>query len=177
MGGSGKECVSLPAPPARGDRHLLPILQDLRHDLAGGGVAQNRTQRHGHDDVRTPAPTLVRPHPVLAALGYPLVAVGVVEKGREVGIAANDDAAAAAPVAAVRAAHRSSPLATERGATRSPGSTFYSDYCAVNEQLRPRRLDRVLRLWSRIPKQGAVRFAASSLGAFPSPSGTLEARL
>src|SRR6266481_1415697 len=142
MGGSGKECVSLPAPPARGDRHLLPILQDLRHDLAGGGIAQNRTQRHWHDDVRTPAPTLVRPHPVLAALGYPLVAIGVVEKGREVGIAANDDAAAAAPVAAVRAAHRGAPLSSERRAPRASGTTFDSDYCAIDEQLRPRRMDR-----------------------------------
>src|SRR5437773_4667297 len=124
MGGGGEEGVALPTTTARGDHRLLTVLEDLCHDLTGVEVAQNRPRRHGHDDVGAGSTALVRPHPVLATLGQPPVAVGVVEESGEVRVAADDDAAAAATVAAVGAAHRRPPFAAEGGASRSAGAAL-----------------------------------------------------
>src|SRR5258706_15056288 len=116
----------MPAPTARRDDYLLAILEDLGENLLGVVVAQKRTRRNRHDDVGAAPSTLVRAHPMLAALRDPLIAVGVVEQRREVGVTAHDDAAAATPVAAVRAAHRRAPFPAERGAARSARAPLYS---------------------------------------------------
>jgi len=133
VGGGREEGVSLPTPSALRDHCLLTILQDLGDDLARLGVAENRTRRHRHDDVRAPAPALVRPHAVLATLGHPVVAVSVVEQRREIGITADDDAPAAAAIAAVGAAHRGPPFSSEGRAPGSTGASLDSDYYAINE--------------------------------------------
>ena len=105
VGGRREERIALPASPALRDHEFLAVLQYLGDDLPGLGLAQDRARRHGHDDVRPGTPALVRAHAVLAALGHPVVAVGVVEQGREVRVAAHDHAAAAAAIAAVGATH------------------------------------------------------------------------
>src|SRR6266568_6468545 len=119
MGGGREEGVALPAPTARGDHSFLAVLEDLRDDLAGVEIAKNCSRRDRHDDVGAGSAALVRAHAVLAALSQPLVAVGVVEKSREIRIAADDDAPPAPPVAAVRAAHGGPPLSSEGSTSRA----------------------------------------------------------
>ena len=138
VGGGGKERVALPASTPRGDHSFLAVLQDLRDDLAGVEIAENCSGRDRHDDVGAGSAALVRAHAVLAALSQPLVAVGIVEKGREIGVAADDDAPAASAVAAVGTTHRRSPLAAEGSASRAAGAALNFDYDSIDEHLLPR---------------------------------------
>src|SRR5438128_6663072 len=166
MGGGREEGVALPAPTARGDHSFLAVLQDFRDDLAGVEIAENCSRRDRHDDVGAGSAALVRAHAVLAAFSQPLVAVRVVEKGREIGVAADDDAPAAAPVAAVGAAHWGSPLAAEGGAARATGTSFDFDYDSIDEHLLPRRLDRGAAAWIENTEAGSGELGSLVAGSF-----------
>src|SRR5437868_6443811 len=133
VGGSGKERVALPAATAGGDHSLLPVFQNFGEDLTGFGVTHHSPRRNRHDDVGAGPTTFVGAHAVLATLGYPLVAVSVVEQGRQIGIAANDDTTAAPAVAAVRSAHWSAPFAAERSGAGPAGAALNGDYRFVDE--------------------------------------------
>ena len=96
---------------------MLTVFQDLGDDFAGVGIAKHRAGRDRHDHIGPRAAGLVGAHSMLATLGNPLVAVGVVEEGCQVGITANNDAAASPAITAVGPAHRGAPLAAERSAS------------------------------------------------------------
>jgi hypothetical protein len=133
VGGSLEERVALPSTPAPGDDDLLAMVEHLGDDLTGLEVADNGARRYRHHQFLPGPPGLVRPHPVLATLRRPLVAIGVVEKRRHVRIAANENVAALPTVAAIRPAHGRAPFPAERGAPRSPGTGFDLHDDAINE--------------------------------------------
>ena len=106
--------------------------------------------------------TLVRAHPMFAAFSDPLIAVRVVEQGREVGVAADDDAPATTTIAAVGSAHGSAPFPAERGAARSTSAALYSDYYAVDEHY-----CLMGEIWVRRNRSGVLKRGANSV---PAPS-------
>src|SRR6185437_6764947 len=72
-------------------------------------------------------------HAVLATVSGPLIAIGVVEQRREIGIAAYDHVAAAASIAPVRPAHGYEALAPERLASRAARASYRADRHLVYE--------------------------------------------
>jgi hypothetical protein len=137
MGAGDEEGVPLPAAAAAGDDELVAVAEHLAEHLAAVGVLDDGPRGHREDDVLAGAPGLVRALPVLPALGDPAVAVRVVEEGGEVGVAADEDVAPAAPLTPVRAAERDELLAAERGRAGPAGSRLDADDCPIDEHARP----------------------------------------
>ena len=129
-----KERVSLASAPALGDADLLSVVEHVRDPLARFAIADHRARRHWHDHVLPRAPRLVRPHPVLAALGFPVVAIREVEQRREVRVPAHDHVAPLAPIAAVGPTHRGELLTAERRATGAAGTGGHLHGNKIDEQ-------------------------------------------
>ena len=87
-----------------GEQRLLVLVEDLRAD------------RHLQHDVVAAGAVAVLAHAVAAALGLEVLRVAVVDQGVEAVHRLDDDVAAAAAVAAVRAAELDELLAPERDA-------------------------------------------------------------
>ena len=112
---------------------LLAIAEDFAENRAGVGVLHDGAWGHRHHHRLTGAATFIGTHSVLAAFTRPLVAVGVIEEGCKVRIAADGDVPTATAIAAVGAAHGLAPLATERGATGTASAGFNMDFYKIDE--------------------------------------------
>src|SRR5207237_1096437 len=83
----GEVRISLPTAAAFSDANLLTVLYDFAEELSGIDIPNDRSRWNRHDDVRARFATLVASRSVVAILGLPRIAVGVVEQRREVVVA------------------------------------------------------------------------------------------
>jgi len=109
----GKIRISFAAASAFCDEKFFAVLENLADHFTGLEIFHHCPRRDRHHDRCAAAPALVRAHPVLATLGGPRIAVGIVEQRGEVRITANGNVATFATFSAIGAAHRFAPLAAE----------------------------------------------------------------
>ena len=73
--------------------------------VTGDGIANDRANRHVHDDVVAAFAVAIGASPAFAVLGEEFAGVAVVDEGVDVAVGNDIDAAAATTVAAIRTAH------------------------------------------------------------------------
>ena len=137
--GRREERVSLSAAPALGDENLISVGEHLAQHLAAVDVAHDRSRRNGQHDVLTRPSRLVVPRSVIATLGRPLVAIGVVEERREIVVPAHVHVATATAVATIGTAQRDELLAAERRDARAAVAAAHLDLNAIDERGHARR--------------------------------------
>lgn len=83
----------------------MPVGTVISDAVTGDGIANDRANRHVHDDVVAAFAVAIGAPPAFAVLGEEFAGVAVVDEGVDVAVGNDIDAAAATTVAAIRTAH------------------------------------------------------------------------
>src|SRR6185437_4252299 len=167
--GARLEALVAPATlAAAGHQQLLDVAGQIAEHLLGVGVAHHGADRHRHVKVRAAAAGAVVGAAGLAVAGLEGALDAEVGEGVYPGGGAQEDAAAVAAVAAVRAAERHELLAPEAGAAPAAVAGLHP---------RPRLIDELHALTlaqTKTPAPGRGR-GGSGVRAFR-PSGSVRSR-
>ena len=101
------------------------MLGEVGDDLLGIEVVEHRADRHAQDDIVATGAILVGAAAVFTALADEFAGVAVVDQGIDVAVGDGIDAAAAAAIAAIGAAHGNVLLAAERRRAVAAIAGFY----------------------------------------------------